>query len=303
MTVEGNGHKMMSTKLQGERAVSATAFACGQSKEIGVHALAESLNELAAAGAGAVEARVHIMIPDGYGRPRLAAVQKLIEKVCGARGVTLIFLEQYKTPAAALPLVSVTCTGTAEYTDRVIRPGQDIVLTKWAGLGGMVRILQEKEDELEERFAPAFIKQIKEYAGEIFAGEELPAARQMGVSVFCQVTEGGIFAALWNLAREAETGLSVDMKKIPVRQETIEVCENYRLNPYQLMSAGSFLMVADNGRELARELTGHGMKAAVIGRMTDNNDKVIQNGEEIRFIDRPAPDELNKILGHTKRGE
>ena len=33
----------------------------------------------------------------------------------------------------------------------------------------------------------------------------------------------------------------------------------------------------------------------LIGRLTDNNDKIIQNGEDIRYIDRPAPDELMKI--------
>lgn len=92
------------------------------------------------------------------------------------------------------------------------------------------------------------------------------------------------------------------MKKISVRQETIEVCENYRLNPYQLTSTGSFLMLAADGKGLAGELRRNGIEAAVIGRTTDNNDKVIRNGEEIRYIDRPAPDEINKIIGHTKSG-
>ena len=49
-----------------------------------------------------------------------------------------------------------------------------------------------------------------------------------------QVGEGGIFAALYRLAKEADTGLVVDLKAMPVRQETIEICEYYKLNPYQL---------------------------------------------------------------------
>lgn len=86
------------------------------------------------------------------------------------------------------------------------------------------------------------------------------------------------------------------MKAISVLQETVEVCEHFRLNPYQLTSVGSFLMVTDNGAGLCEKLLEQGIKASVIGRITDNNDKVIYNGEEVRYIDRPAPDEIFKIF-------
>ena len=85
------------------------------------------------------------------------------------------------------------------------------------------------------------------------------------------------------------------MKKMFVKQETIEVCEHFRLNPYQLMSAGCFLAVADDGEALAARFRQEGMEAAVIGRLTDNHDKIITNGEEFRYVDRPAPDEWMKI--------
>ena len=102
-------------------------------------------------------------------------------------------------------------------------------------------------------------------------------------------------AALWNLAKEAETGLELDLKKLSILQETIEVCEHYRINPYQLASTGNILMICDDGEALADALRKEETEAAVIGRLTDNNDKIIQNGEDIRYIDRPAPDELMKI--------
>ena len=87
-----------------------------------------------------------------------------------------------------------------------------------------------------------------------------------------------------------------DMKKLSIKQETIEVCEHFRLNPYQLTSVGCMLMVTDKGEELADALTKEGIKASVIGRLTESNDKIISNGEEIRYVDRPAPDELKKIF-------
>ncbi len=54
-------------------------------------------------------------------------------------------------------------------------------------------------------------------------------------------------------------------------------------------------MICDDGEALADALRKEETEVAVIGRLTDNNDKIIQNGEDIRYIDRPAPDELMKI--------
>ena len=110
-----------------------------------------------------------------------------------------------------------------------------------------------------------------------------------------QITEGGIFAALWELAKDAGTGFDVDMKRISILQETIEVCEHYRLNPYQLTSAGSFLLLAQRGEALADTLRKNQTEASVIGRLAKGNDKVIHNGGDVRCLDRPAPDEIYKI--------
>ena len=79
-------------------------------------------------------------------------------------------------------------------------------------------------------------------------------------------------------------------------QETIEICECYRLNPYQLRSEGCFLIVTDEESRVERLLAEQGIRGTVIGEIANNNDKIIRNGEDIRYIDRPAPDELAKIL-------
>lgn len=50
------------------------------------------------------------------------------------------------------------------------------------------------------------------------------------------------------------------MKKISILQETIEVCEHFRLNPYQMISTGSFLAVTDNGEVLADALNNQGLQ-------------------------------------------
>lgn len=289
----------MKADIETERVVCTTACAYGNSREIGIYALAEAVNDYTAAGGTLPEVSGRVMIPAQCRKSSLNALIKNLEKVCKEQDLKFHSVRQEKSPAVGLPVVYITCAGRR--TDclrgrKSCRPGQDIVLTKWAGMDGMLRILSEREEQLKERFAPGFIKQMKSYKKGLFARMELETAKKMGTAFLLQIKEGGVLAALWELAKEADTGIELDIKKISVLQETIEVCENYRLNPYQLTSAGSFLMVSDDGGALAAAIRQQGTKASLIGQLTDNNDKIIHNGDEIRYIDRPAPDELGKIF-------
>ena len=102
-------------------------------------------------------------------------------------------------------------------------------------------------------------------------------------------------AALWELADSSGVGLQVDLKKLPIRQETVEVCEFCHLNTYQLTSAGSVIIFTERGEELVQRYEELGIQATLLGRTTADHARVIVGGEEKRFLDRPAPDELLKI--------
>ena len=102
-------------------------------------------------------------------------------------------------------------------------------------------------------------------------------------------------AALWEFAESSDVGMEVDLKKMSIKQETVEVCEYFHLNPYQLTSAGSVLIATDRGEELVSKFAEKGIQATVLGRTTVDKARVILGGEEKRFLDRPAADELLKI--------
>lgn len=281
---------------QNKKYICVTGTAYGEHKSVGVFAMASSVNELAARGAKAVSAEARINVPFSYTKSDILSMKKMIEKKAKELGIEEVDVLAEQGPEAALPIVCVTTAGMADAVAMDAKAGQEIVLTGYVGLEGMLRIAAQKEKELATRFTPAFIKQIKSYDTHIFALQEIDIAKAMGVSVIRQLPQGGVLAGLWDLALETGCGLCVDLKKIAIRQETIEVCEEFRLNPYQLTSSGCMLMLTDHGDELADALKEQGLEASVIGRLTDDNDKIIHNGEEVRYIDRPAPDELKKIF-------
>ena len=276
-----------------------TAVSYGQSKEVGLYALASVVNALVAEGVKEPAVQVRIMIPEYAYKSRMHTMEKYMKKVCTEQGITLQDVTCERSNIISQSMVIVTGTGARELTSCVgykTYAGCDIVLTKWIGMEGMLRIIDEKEADLKTRFSAGFLRQIRSYKPEIFAGKEIELAKRYGADVVRQVGDGGVFAALWNLAKESGCGLEIDLKKIPVLQETIEVCEFFRLNPYQLASAGTMLVVAADGEKLVEEFHEQGVPAALIGKLTGNNDKILRNGEEVRYIDRPAPDEIMKIF-------
>ena len=103
-------------------------------------------------------------------------------------------------------------------------------------------------------------------------------------------------AALWDIAEASGTGLKVDLRSIPVQQETIEICEIFDINPYRLISGGSLLIACDNGLDMVDALRAEGINAEIIGRLTDSNDKIIMNDGEVTYLDLPQPDEILKAL-------
>lgn len=276
--------------------VCAHASASGNTGDIGCFAAARALNDLAIRGAVPLTMSVQFLFPLEVEESAIKVQTRNLEKLCKKVGTQITCVRVEVNPAVAQIVVFVTVQGEAA-EDELRRakgalPGQDIVLCGYAGLEGMLRILNEREEELSRRFIPSFIQQMKALSGNILALEAIEAARSVNVTAMHQIGSGGIFAGLWELAEASGIGLEVDLSKMSVRQETIELCEYYNLNPYLLTSAGCILMTADDGDALIKVLEKAGARATKLGVASDKSARVITSGEEQRYLDRPAPDEL-----------
>lgn len=292
---------------QDEQLLAASAVFYGDEKDLGVFALAQAVNDLATRGAKAVGASVHIMLPPYAYESRLKSMVEHVERAGSAHAVQIMCAKAEVSPVISKAIVYVNGVGVLKRGEllqsKMGRPEQDIVLLKWIGLEGTLRIMREKEEALSKRFVPTFLNQIKNLESQLFSERELAIAKEFGVSAMHQITSGGILAALWEIAESSNVGLEVDLKKMTIKQETVEVCEFCHINPYQLTSVGSVLIFTDKGEELVTRLAEEGAKAVVLGRTTTDTARVILGGEEKRFLDRPAPDELLKIYENANNFE
>lgn len=298
----------------GRIALTASACVSGCAKSIGVYGIAKAVNDLAARGAEPTGIAVQMLLPVQMEEEGLKEAVWYMERLCRKLQIQIAGVQVENSPAVSQIVVQVTALGTAQ-EDGLIRPadakpGQDIVLCGYIGLEGMLRILDECEEELTKRFSPGFLRQMRAMDEEILRldairsvwndrnrsqkteNSEKGGLTEKHVTAMQQIGSGGIFGTLWELAEAAGIGLQVDLKKMSIRQETVEVCEYYHLNPYQMTSAGAVLIITSHGERLVQSLREGGARASMLGVTAAGSARVITSEGEKRFLDRPAPDEL-----------
>lgn len=179
---------------------------------------------------------------------------------------------------------------------KTIKPGYDIVMTKYAGLYGSDYIADKKKDNLSKRFAGSYI------ANALFGFEQysvVPEARiaslDENVCYMHDVSTGGVYGALWQLGSRINKGILVYNSDIPIKQETIEFCELFDINPYMLEGTGALLVVSSDGQSLVDELMSKEIFACVIGKVTDSKEKCIDTGSEKRFLSPVKGDDIDSI--------
>lgn len=272
----------------------------GTAKDIGKLAIQITANDLASAGAEPIGVMLTILLPDGTREIALKRIMEQMECACREAKMQILGGHTEVTAVVNQPVVNVAGVAKAKKGSLIstagARAGMDIVVSKWVGIEGTMIFAKEKEAELKEHFPADFVDTAIGFDRYLSVVPEAAVATQSSVAAMHDVTEGGLFGALWEMAEASGVGLEIDLKKIPIRQETVEICEYFDVNPYGLISSGMMLMASADGNALVLALQEAGIPATVIGKATEDNDRVIIRDEERRFLEPPKTDELYKVL-------
>ncbi|WP_167957088.1 AIR synthase family protein [Anaerosporobacter faecicola] len=267
---------------------------------IGDLAIHITANDIAASGAEMIGVMLTIIMPERGKESELRQMMQRIEACCASLNIEVMGGHSEVSRAVNQTIVTVTGVGKITKTKlsnpKQMKEGQEIVLTKWAGLEGTAILANEKKEELCTRYTTNFIEEACTFLDYISIVKEATIARKHNAVMMHDVTEGGIFGALWEVGAAGNVGIEVDLNKIPMKQETVEICEYYDLNPYMLISSGSLLIVTDRANELVEHLEKEKIKATVIGRVTSGTDRIAWNDYEKRYLEPPKVDELYKVL-------
>lgn len=280
---------------EGYDIVLSTTPVTASMENISTYAIYMALNNIAAAGAEPVGVMLSILLPEWTEETELQQMMEQAQGICNACGAEIIGGHTEVTSEVNEPVITVTGVGKRGVQMGALQgveTDQDIVISKWIGLEGTIRLARERKDELCTRYPARMVEDAAAYDRYLSIIPEAATAMKSGVCGMHDVSRGGVFGALWELAQRAGVGLEIDLKKIPVKQETVEICEFFGLNPYELLSGGCLIMTVKDGSALVEALERENIPAVVVGRTTKSNDRVIYNEDEKRYLDRPKTDQI-----------
>ncbi len=261
------------------------------------HLMQKCVNNLSVAGAEAFGVQLTLLLPTAAEEPDIKALMRQAEAAAEEMKLQIMGGQTRVTELVSAPFAVVTGYGRLpeNCTLTGIKPGQDIVLSKWIGLEGTAILAMENREGLLTRYPAYLVEDAEQFHKYYSVAPEAATAVKSGVCAMHDASEGGIFTALWELAETAGVGLTIDMKKLPLRQETVEVCEYCNVNPYELLSGGCLVMTTQDGPGLVAALEEQNIPARLVGKVTDSKDRILINGEETRYMERPRTDEIYQV--------
>jgi len=205
------------------------------------------------------------------------------------------------TPGIDHPIVTGCAIGVAEDGKYVSSSGaridDRIILTKGTGIEGTAILASDRRIELLEVFDENFVKKAENFFEKISVVKDaITAFRIGGVSAMHDPTEGGVAGGLHELADAANVGFQVYEKEILIPEETRKICAHFEIDPLQLISSGSLLIVAEEEKtdEIISSLSRNGVQASIIGEVIEpalGRNLVTKAGEKTELV-RPVSDHL-----------
>ena len=288
-------------------------------------AAVRAANSLAAKGAVPQSASIAITVPESMDEREM---RKMHERYCDylqKHNIVIVGGHTAVSSVVTEPVVSVQMQGmqmtaagrmSEDVADEAAQQkmtsesakaddflGLDIVMTKTCGLGGTALLAGHFTDELAMRYPRRFIERAAELLSETEKNEEGYLSVADGAAYVHAAAEGGVFGALWELAEYAECGLEIDLPAIPILQETVEICEYFDVNPYQLRTEGVFLILSEHGNRLCEALAEKGIPAAIIGKTVPGLDRAVRNGEEVRYLEPNRVEEYERAMATKRAGK
>lgn len=286
----------------GDLIVISTDPITGATKDLGKLAIHVSCNDVSCECADPVGVLMTILLPPSASLEELEEIVKDANAECERLNVEIIGGHTEVTDAVNRIIVSTTVIGRVKKEHlpqrEKIEEGDVIAISKYVGIEGTSIIFNEKYNEINKLFNEEEIKELKNMSKSFSVVEESKIARNYRVKHLHDITEGGIYGAIWETANSIDKKIIVDFDLIPVLDFTKKIANYYNINLYRLISSGSMIMVIakDDFLNYKNACEKENIKITKIGVVEKGQGAFIRKDEEIYPIEEPGSDELYKVM-------
>ncbi len=284
-------------------------------QDIGWYAVQVNANDVATTGALPRWFLVTALLPEAHTTPELIQeISAQVQQACAALGVTIIGGHTEITQGLERPILIGTMIGEVGreklVTPQGARPGDKLMLTKGVPLEAAAILAREFADRLPSTFSAEEIQTAQNYLYQpgISIIRDARLALSAGrVTAMHDPTEGGLAAALWELALASGRSLVVDCAAVPVPDLAQRLCAAFGLEALCAIASGALLFSVHpaDGRAVQTALESEGIPCAEIGEVEETPSGAQPEVWQIREGDLermpyPARDEIARLFEETQ---
>ncbi len=273
--------------------------------EIGWYAVQINANDIATTGAEPRWFTASVLLPENRTDEELVLnISEQLFKACRRLGISFLGGHTEITYGLDRPIIAGTLIGEVErsrlITPRGASPGNRLLLTKGLAIEATAILAREFPNRLRPLLGEDGLQQAADYLHlpGISVTKDARTAQSAGrVTAMHDPTEGGLGAALWELAEACGHTLVIDSAALPVPALAARVCEIFDLNPLNTISSGALLLAVEEGDSgaISHALQIEGIACTVIGHVEAGSPQVWDTHEgERRLLPRPERDEITK---------
>jgi hydrogenase expression/formation protein HypE len=271
----------------------------GAKEHIGRLAIHISCNDVACCGIRPSAVLLVIIAPPEASSEDLEEVVKQAAATASQMSVSIVGGHTEVSSAVRQFIIITTALGFTYGRQLVLasggRAGDTLIMTKTAGLEGTAILASDHADRLAGLLTSEEISQAASLVDFISVVEEGTCGGSLNVHAMHDATEGGILGACWELAEASGLGCIIEPDQIPVHPLTARMCNVLNLDPLRLIASGSMLMATSDPENLVSELNAKNIKASIIGKLTENPERLLKSNEKLSILLPPGSDELYKI--------
>jgi hydrogenase expression/formation protein HypE len=273
---------------------------------IGWYLVQVNSNDIAAMGATPRWLLVTMLLPEGQTNPELVIeIGEQLYTACRKMGISVIGGHTEITSGLDRPVLAGTLIGEVQrenlVTPQGMQPGDHILLTKGIPIEGAALLAREFPERLRGIFDEKELAEAQDFLIRpgISVLRDAQIAMQAGqVTAMHDPTEGGLAAALWELAAAADRTLFVDVTAVPILPLAARICAAFDLDPLATIASGALLLTAapHDAPAIQMALRQAGIPCASIGRVAAGPPEVWQHTPSPRqLLPRPVRDEITRI--------
>lgn len=272
----------------------------GAEKNAGYLAVNVACNDIAAAGAEPFGIQVMLLLPPNLGEDAAENLMKEIVNTAKSMNIEVLGGHTEITDLVQKPIITVTALGRAEKDEltssSAAEEGDILYISKGMGIEGSYILANDyREHLLESGVSLKTITKVSKYLDLLSVIPESRIARQNGVKAMHDVTEGGVYGAIAEMAAASDLGYIIEKDNFKVQKEVKEICDKLNLDPAALISSGAMLMAASPNNNLKKVFLENNIDLIRVGRLIEKG-TYIEKKKSKKEFKPPTKDELWKFI-------